>query len=571
MDLANNVVYSNMEDAFANHHSPISGCFKEPFDIKSPTILVKKPIINLWSFNYCQVTLPDSTTIGQQTIDQPKYRYYIITDIISVGQNLTEIRLKFDPIRNWRVTGSEVKLAYTNNRNYWSEIVDDTRFEPYDHGQYAGIVNKDVDMGFGSWCVSDGRNPYNSGFVLLKYWSGIHETTTDSDKGVCYYMMSYAQYDVFCKKFMDFLNDKISALFSGISDFTKFIYWAKFFPGWDLDAAFADHCGYDYCNEIIIGNWFRATVTGYIRFATAGFIRNNQINQSTYQFDIFNGLPSSGKKMKFLQNSRWCSIIIDTPMGWKPLPPDTFSYDAELKWDVVVDLETGISTITFYKRGLKLENPCSESIMDISGPVYIDVSGNIAYMTSVTERELHSAPSAAVGGVAGAKAGAAFGPYGAAVGALGGAILGGAYSEATTQRNISIVGGDSTPSLCWLRQRGMTMRRMSIKTFIYLNPETPIRDSDSPYMSSGVWSGAALHTRYFEYCDSEYHGYPSIKHATISDTIISGEPTLVRVAEIDNLVIGHWNNYDLSQPSDDDLTEIRKKLYEGIIIKPYGS
>lgn len=108
--------------------------FKYPFSIVSPTILLAEDNINL-SYNYAVLRMKDTSSS-----DSVNDRYYFVTDIVSVRQNLWEIHLKEDVLSTFKDGFSDTKMFVerTSNDTYFDKNI----YDPIAPKEYVQRTSK---------------------------------------------------------------------------------------------------------------------------------------------------------------------------------------------------------------------------------------------------------------------------------------------------------------------------------------------------------------------------------------------------------------------------------------------
>lgn len=561
IDLLGNRIYSDFDNYFSNK---LPAAKKLKFDnilLKENTSMYEPVFVirvssarTLYGFNYAQYNIPAAGASPAIT------RYYYIKDIVHLP-GVVEVHCSFDPLRNYNITNCYGKLALTNNKDHWVNTLDDTRFEPYNMRRYNGVTTTNVDMGLTS--IADGTDFEASGVVVMKFWYGQDDTTVTPTRhlGICSAMMDVATFQNVIKQVNDFVRNNWGAVLSGVTDFTKFIYDAKFYPSLYLSEV-AGPAGYALNNGFVIGGLCTINLSVYLKVnGTSGFLDSGN---EDFTINILN-LVENKHEMKFLAKDRWCDVVVETPVGWQTLPMNMLTSYNNMRHRSIIDFETGELVISIYKISGTTTNPHSEHITDIKGPCAFDVTNQIVHVSSVGERAATAVTHGLVGGVTGAMFG---GGPGAAVGAVGGMISSFANNTEISQRS-----GSTGSSLQQFRIFKLSLKMFKVNTYLYFNPATPIND-EYIYNPLDAWDGNKLQAAYNTYCNDLRTGYPSSKWGTVGSFVKDGSNagvnTMLKFSDVSRVEVTSLRS--VSEPINllpEHEQAIKQALLEGIIYRNY--
>lgn len=556
INISNNRVYDDFDLYISNKIA--SGnrivfdnvVFKEETSILNPTFVISTPPVNtnkILHFNYAMLYVPDVQTTSGIT------RFYLVKEIrFRVGSQM-EIDCEFDALRNYDITACYGKLAYSDYKNNWVKTIDDMRFEPYNMQRYNGVTSKTVGTNLTS--ISNGSDFYANGVVVMKFWYGVH--TQNSDIGICCAAMDLATFQQVIALVANYITNNIGTVLSGITDFTKFIYSAKFYPS--LRVVDMIDAGYTFVEAgFVIGGLCSIQIPSYLRFNTAGMLDGG--NQS-FEINILN-LVENKHEMKFLAKERWCDVVIETPIGWKTVPMNMLSSYNDMVSRSIIDFETGELKIGIYKHAGTTLDPHSEHVLDISGSCSIDVTDQIVHIASLGEKAVQTVPKAAVGYILG-------GPAGAALGTLTGAL--------TAGTEINQRGESNNGSMQAFKIFNWSLKVYRVNTYLYLNPDSIINDTNT-YSPLDAWDANAIQAAYNTFCASYKTGYPSNKWGTVGSFLKAGSTTgvdtMLKFSEVSAISVVTMANpmtgmNALLVPEHEEA--IRKALLEGIVYKHYSN
>lgn len=518
----------------ATYVSSLSGItvdlkLKEDTGLENPVFLLNKSLTAVTGYNYIQLTVGTN-----------KYRYYYVKDFVSVANNLTEIIGTYDALRsNKFLSYTSGKLLYTNNVNDWVGSLDDTRFEPHKTEQYKGMHFQDM-IETGIPAVNDGKEPTGQyGIYLVKFWWGAPATIdgVTSNKGIAYAMMNYANFQSFTYQVAHYIQQNWGSVFSGVTDFTKFIISAKYFPGIMINTVgsitgAADMAGYGFTQQVTLGGIATIDIDCYVRFNNASFLDGGNQVVGLSALGTATDM-STVNKMDFLVSPRWCNVVVTTPVGFTSLPLGSVTNGCMLRHRSIIDLETGIMSVLIAKQAGYLQGDYhSEPITILKNTVFVDAMQAFTYIQSqgenVARSVLNSASSIGIGAIAG-------GPIGAAT--TGASAV---FNGFMTPRQVSVATSSFSNDLIEFikNQSTYSPKWLTIKSYIYLNEETPIWDPHTyAAQPTTQWNARYLQENYINWCSQVGHGFPSNKHKEISACLKSSGSTYLRFSEIDDILV----------------------------------
>lgn len=566
-DLSEDELYVNMRDSVAGMAKfDCEFVYKEPTSFYNPVLIIEHDFLATANCNYVAIYFGD--------IDD--YRYFFIEDVITTSFNICEVSCKFDAFRTvpWRNMGTKIQLRYSNRENHWSTTCDEPRFMPYapqgeweaqTRGMRRVICNTRIHAQESN--VSDvdtGNTSTTYGVYLVKWWWG----SQDGEYGIVYGAFGHEQYSWFMAAVSRFVADNPGAILSGISDFTKFIISARYFPSIRLKDF--ENAGYVSKTGLGVGGLATVNATCLLKHDSAGFLRysGDFADNKGALFPLGpSGIDSEDnklKKLKFLLQRKWCKLIVDTPVGVGEIPLDCIGVDGQytagfaptnIDVNEFIDLESGTMTMNFCTNYIGTGwNGSSNLLLQLKGPISFDVSNQFMHVTTDGEALIQGMINGGASAVAG---GMMAGPVGAAAGFVGGAIAG-----LAAPRNINYpVSGYN--DIKYLASWDFSLAKYSVTSMIFLNPDTPIWDSQT-YSLSTTWNAQNVYTRYTNWCKELYHGFPSIQYITcsgigpgVSDTswYIQAE----KILDINVYDYPHWC---------EDI--IKDKLLKGVVLKYYN-
>lgn len=555
IDLLGNKIYSDFDNYFSNKLSAANKfrfdnvLLKEDTSMYNPVFVIHTTSTRtLYNFNYAQYTIPAAGS------SSAIIRYYYVKDIVHLHGRV-EVHCSFDPLRNYNIKNCYGQLALTNNKDHWVNTLDDTRFEPYNMRRYNGVTSTDVNMGLTS--VTDGTDFSQTGVVVMKFWYGVYGEV--NQYGICSAMMDMPTFIKVIATVNHFIENNWSATLSGITDFTQFIYDAKFYPSLLLHEV-AGPAGYGTVDSFVIGGICIVNLACYLRVdGHSGFLDSG--NQD-FDINILN-LVENKHEMKFLAKDRWCDVVIETPVGWQSLPMGMLTSFNHMRHRSIIDFETGELQIGIYKVSGTTENPHSEHITDIKGLCSIDITNQIVHIASLGER-------------------AAFGFVNAAMDIRGQGKLtsanfwGGINDTISTFTNATEIhqrGGNSTGATHQFRIFSLSLKRFKVNTYLYFNPATPIND-DYTYSPLDAWDANKLQAAYNTYCNDLRTGYPSSKWGTVGSFVKDGSNTGVNtmlkfsdVSRVEVTSLRSVNEHINLLPEHE--AAIKQALLQGIIYSNY--
>lgn len=526
---------------------------KESTSIMSPTFMVKKNFLTYCKYNYLRLTIDSTNSI---------YRYYYITDVVSLTNEIIELHCELDALRsfNFRTANTLVTLNTTTNVVDWINNLDDTRWSPHRTEQWRykqghGDVNHDVIKGIrrinniytGFNAAESGRvDTDNDGVYLVKFWWGYEGQTVSDYIGIAYAMMNRENFRYFVSYVNNFVKNNPGAILAGISDFTSFIISAKYFPSLRLlnnstvgldgtaGGGAAAEAGYTHwTGGITVGSLCTVpNVDCYVRFDNAGYI-NNHLSELD---DGDSGFPISpfganstenNSRLDFLCSPRWLSCTVTTPIGVTTLPMESLRNGQIIKVHSVIDLESGILTMRF----IKVDS--HEVITELKGCIYMDVNNQFTHIQSMGERILQNSASSIVPAATSA---ISSGGLGAAMG-VGATLANSVFTGAAVNMHTSSYSND----LCNMMVNTdgtFSIKYFSVHFALYLNNESPVWDPHVWETGISDWNAQYLQTNYMNWCAEEGHGYLSNKHTDlVSATPVGPGYCYIRCADVEKVTV----------------------------------
>jgi len=555
IDLLGNRIYSDFNNYFSNK-LPLTKklkfdnvLLKEDTSMYNPVFVIHTTSNRtLYGFNYAQYVIPAAGA------SSAVIRYYYVKDIVHLHGRV-EVHCSFDPLRNYNIKSCYGKLALTSNKDHWVNTLDDTRFEPFNMKRYNGVTSTDVDMGLTS--ESDGTDFSQTGVVVMKFWYGVYGDV--NQYGICSAMMDMPTFIKVIATVGHYIQNNVQVTLSGITDFTQFIYDAKFYPSLVLSQV-AGPAGYGTVDSFVIGGLCIVNLAVYLRTdGHSGFLDSG--NQD-FDINILN-LVENKHEMKFLAKDRWCDVVLETPVGWQSLPMGMLTSFNHMRHRSIIDFETGELSIGIYKVSGTTENPHSEHITDIKGLCSIDVTNQIVHIASLEEKAAYGFVNAAIG-IRGQ-------------GKLTNANFWGGVNDViqsfTGDTEIHQRGGNSAGATHQFRIFSLSLKKFKVNTYLYFNPATPIND-DYTYGPLDAWDANKLQAAYNDYCNDVRTGYPSSKWGTVGsfvkDGSNSGVDTMLKFSDVSKVTAVPLGAYtDPINLLPEHEAAIKQALLQGIIFKNY--
>lgn len=586
MMLGDNEMYddwTNYLNMISNDSLQFNFDFKTPTSMMNPSVIITGNLGTISHYNYAQIFIDD---------DEGNWvsRCYHIRDIITINLHQCELVLDFDAFRsiNWRNPNTRFKLAYSTDERKWATTIVDPRFEPYASYGQCGTHAWKYETGIPSKELSNQDD--ETGLYLVKWWWG-KEDGVDS-YGNVYGMMNVASFNFFISKVNHFIEDHWGSQLSGISDFTKFIISAKYFPSLKIDEC-RKMAGYSNALSLVgVGGLCVVDATEgytafrcYIKRDRAGFIDSYFVDDEDKYFEArplgFNSSSDAmANKMKWLTDSKWCQYVIKTPVGIGCIDMSTIRNGDKLFYNAQIDFETGIMTFNVMRNKtdaiITTQAADADILLSLQGPVYYDMIGSFTHIQSANEvlinsftSSMISSASAYVGGLGNVSNATASNPSPAMSPTLS---MASEMAQAPFKAVESLMsprvinqprssGGDN---LYWLHRNNDSLRYFYVRTTIFMNPNSPIYD-DEYASGAGAWNARVLYEKYRDYCRTEGNGYPSIAACSFDSTFLDAGTTWFKCSEV----------YEVRSTSGDRLlitpqmeAQIKTKLLGGVVIHP---
>ena len=588
MTLANNEIYDDWDNYLNMIGNDSMQCFfdfKEPTSILSPTIVVTANFGTIQKYNYARLLIDD---------DQGSFisRCYIIRDIVTINLHQCEVRLDFDAFRsiNWRNSGTSFKLALTTDERKWAQTIVDPRFEPY--ASYAGNGSYAWKFETGIPSIELADQDDETGLYLVKWWYG-YEDGVDSLGTVCG-MMNTASFNFFISKVNHFIEDHYGAQLGGITDFTKFIVSAKYFPSLKISEC-RKLAGYSAAwTGVGVGGLCTVDASDgyenfkvYIKRDKAGFIDSYFYNDDEDLY--FEARPlgyyhstheNNLKKMKFLTSSKWCQYMVRTPIGVGAIDMSTVRHGDKLFYNSQIDLESGIMTFNIMRNKTDstwtTEAKDADILLSLQGPVYYDMIDKFTHIQSANEVIINSfvnSELSAAKNFVGSMAVDDATPSkdrrvenSAEVG-IAGEVMQIPFKQLEALCSPRIInqprssGGDN---LYWLHRNSDSLKYFYVRTTIFMNPDTPLYD-DLNTTSARNWNAEVLYEKYRDWCRQPGNGYPSIAVCNFDNSFLDSGTTWFKCADV----------YEIRPNASDKLlitpqieAMIKTKLLSGVLIHP---
>ena len=543
LDLSNNKIWSDMDNLFpAGASSSLINTYTnvellEETSLFTPTFLFRGNFRDLEGCNYLQYSIPAQTSAP--VVNYNKIRYYIIDDIISTSLGLIKVKCHYDPLRNHNWLSSIGRLCLSTREADWVNTLDDTRFNPMGIYDYSKGATKRI-INTGLAVNTDPAN--NTGAILMKYWCGALDTNTGNHVGTCWAFMTPATFNNIMHKIVNWLAEDLSHAIPGIDDFTKFIYNVKYFPSFELGKLptqinSAEEAGYTYNSWFTIGGYCSLdNVDIWLKMNMPGFLDggNQSINLKTYL---------GADTMQFLMSDRWSNAVIQTPIGSERIPLDAVNKGGDLRYRVIINTDLGIITYKFLNKvGNNDYDSFSEPIFEISGPCAIDLTDQVVHVQSVGEKA-SIVDNQIMAKAAGATTTINPTTFAKNVSGLVSSLGGRAQQVYASGSQVWMRGSSTNPDFTDFVAMGRSLGIYNLKTYIHLNPDTPIWDDrESDYYLTHDWKPDRLETIYKNWCKDISHGFPSNKYRDVGGTSTSTN-AFVQFSEVTRV------QYDLVRPS----------------------
>lgn len=580
--LPSNKIPSDMNAWFAQQAGmQMTVQLKDNTSMNAPVLLAQRALWVFNDWNYFRMTLD---------ADRAKYRYYYVTDVVSVTNDIVEIHAELDILRSFSFINNQtdVRLAYTTRVTDWVPNLDDMRWQPdrteqWVYKQGHGDMNHDVIKGLrrhenipiGFNAVAGGFNDTsNDGVYLIKWWWGQTDTTGSNYAGIAYGMFNKDNFRSFVYQVGDFIANNPSAILSGVHSFTEFIISAKYFPSLRLlnnstvgldgtaGTGAAPEAGYvhiqaDPNTGLVVGGLCTVTnIDCYLRLDNAGYLYNHLSEEdngdSGFIIDPFGDLDTvNNNRMEFLCSSRWLSCTVNTPIGVTNIPLDSLKNRQRIRVRSMIDLEAGTMTMRFMKMD------SNEVLNELKGAIYLDVMNAFTHVQSMGERAFSAAIGAAPSIASGVLS------NGLAVGG-GMAAMNASYQVMTSSAVVNHFTSSYSNDLgnMALNTNGnMSIKYFSVYFSLYLNKYTPIWDPHVWGAQDTVWDAQYLQTNYMNWCEEHEHGYPSNLYKDLLSCITpSADGIYIKCSEVDKISIPNG----FTNPHIEDT--IRSALLNGVII-----
>lgn len=577
--LPSNKIPSDMNAWFAQQAGmQMTVQLKDNTSMNAPVLLAQRALWVFNDWNYFRMTLD---------ADRAKYRYYYVTDVVSVTNDIVEIHAELDILRSFSFINNQtdVRLAYTTRVTDWVPNLDDMRWQPdrteqWVYKQGHGDMNHDVIKGLrrhenimtGFNAVPNGfSDTSNDGVYLVKWWWGQH-TSSGAEAGIVYGMFNRANFTSFVYQVGNFIANNPSSILSGVQSFTEFIISAKYFPSLRLEnnstvgldgcagTGAAPEAGYvhipaDPDNGAVVGGVCYVTGIDYwLRLDNAGYIFNHlselDDGDSGFIIDPFGDLDTvNNNRMEFLCSSRWLSCTVNTPIGVTNIPLDSLKNRQRIRVKSIIDLEAGSMTMRFIKMD------SNEVLNELKGIIYLDVMRSFTHVQSMGERAFRTAVGAAPGIAASAFTG-------------GASLLNSTVAAGTSAMTSSAAVNQFTSSysndlgnMALNTNGNMSIKYFSVYFSLYLNKYTPIWDPHVWGAQDTIWDAQYLQTNYMNWCEEHEHGYPSNLYKDLLSCITpSADGIYIKCSEVDKISIPNG----FTNPHIEDT--IRSALLNGVII-----
>lgn len=572
LTLSEDEIYVNM-DSWVSSHTQLSETFvyKEKTSFYNPTLLLSADFLEVSNCNYAMIKYDDGVS------PRPQVNYFFIEDVRTCSNDMLEVDLKFDAFRScpWRNAETKIQLLYSTRENDWSTTCDEPRFDPY----APQAVFLDAPRGMrrnkfttGIRASDDGNNDVSGiatqseafGVYLVNWYWG----NPNVDLGMVWGAFDSAEFNHFISDVVDFVNNNPGAILHGDLDYTKWIISAKWFPSLSINE-FTTARGWYRQTGLGVGGLASANCTCYMRRNSPGVITGyGGIRRGPYE--VLTGtsditIMQKCTKLKFLLQDKWSKMIVSTPVGIGEIPLERLrlspaagsdSYQAtSISVFSQIDLASGTMRIVFdtdYNDGYM---GTLDTLLSLSGPISMDVMDRFTHVASDREVVTMALPDIANGIISGAANGG---------GAIGG-ILGGAtglVNKMTSPRRYNIhVSGQG--DIKYLAANSMSLKEFTVNTFVYLNEDTPIWDSQNVIEDTG-WNANRVYTSYTNWCKQMHHGFPSIKWINCSGLAPSApeDEMYIRAQQVSDVYVynyPHWCE-----------EEIARKLLQGVVLKTYS-
>ena len=128
-----NISEKNKLDKTLNNETTYTGQLKNETSIINPVIMVEGSLQNLAAYNYAYI---------------PSFlRYYFLTDILSIRNNLIELHLSVDVLMSFKTQILNQSAIIKRQKNVYNLYLDDENFKTYN---YSHTVTKQFPKGFPS-------------------------------------------------------------------------------------------------------------------------------------------------------------------------------------------------------------------------------------------------------------------------------------------------------------------------------------------------------------------------------------------------------------------------------------
>lgn len=500
----NSETFLDMKSLFTGNSYPL--VYQEPTSLENPVFILNLSTLNVdFGANYaCYFE-------GEWT-NPTRLRFYFIDDTVQVTNDICEIHcsmdylttfLNFDSFFKGRIHGV---METCTLKKYWDNTAQETRFNP----QKPHVI-MDNDFDCTEFTTSDSYS--GDGAYFIKWYGGNFRNST-------YCMICDDEnFRNFIYQVTNFIANHPEAILSGVSDWTQFIYSAKFFPRvspQDLATA-AGYVQLDAQNQLVLGGLvIIENLAGWVHVdnVTSGGPYSKPFpGYATLHFGDITLVPlgntSGYKYMNFLVSNKWMDIQLITPLGYMSIPADKLNNGDVLNIIGIIDLDVG--SLTYYIRRKiqaatgSIDTYEYEYLDSINGSCYIDAMNRIVRIASFEERILRS-------GVA-AGATAVMNPTHANLIMTSGVINGMLGSGEVNMHTGS--GGQSIGFLAGpFPKEEMMLGKIHIRQTIYGNSNTPIKTNASTRLA------ADIDTNYNDWC-SNHDGYIALPDPVNLSTVLS--------------------------------------------------